>query len=100
MRAFRALSMPDNTIGAMCRRPPSANAYPVDKAGEPGWCEFRVRGRLSKSLLGAFPSLHAEIDGSETMLTGLVPDQAALYGVLTQFEEFGLELLEYRRIGR
>jgi hypothetical protein len=92
--------MPDNTIGAMCRRSPSANAYAVDKAGEPGCCEFRVRGRLSKSLLRAFPFLHAEIDGSETVLTGLVPDQAALYGVLTQFEEFGLELLEYRRIGR
>ena len=72
----------------------------MNKAGEPDWCEFRIRGRLGKSLLVAFPHLHAEVNGAETVLTGLLPDEAALYGVLAQIEALGLQLLEFRRIGR
>ena len=84
---------------AMRTHPPSANTGGVDEAGGPGWCEFRVRGRLGKSLLSAFPSLHAEVAGAETVLTGPMPDQAFLYGVLAQMEALGLALLEFRRIG-
>ena len=60
--------------------------------------EFRVRGRLSETLLGAFPTLDARVQGRETVLTGALPDQAALYGVLAQLEAFALELLEVRRL--
>ena len=35
--------------------------------------------------------------GGETVLAGTLPDQAALYGVLTQIEALGLELIEVRR---
>ena len=59
--------------------------------------EIRVRGLLGQTLLGAFPDLSATADGAETVLTGTLPDQAALYGVLAQIEAFGLELLELRR---
>jgi hypothetical protein len=79
---------------------PSADAGVVNKAGEPEWCEFRIRGRLGRSLLGAFPSLRPEVDGSETVLTGPLPDQAAVHGVLAQIEALGLELLAFRRVGR
>ena len=50
-------------------------------------------------LLDAFPDLRAQADGTETVLTGPLADQAALYGVLAQFEALGLELLELRRTG-
>jgi hypothetical protein len=33
-----------------------------------------------------------------TVLTGPLPDQAALYGVLAEIEALGLELLEVRRL--
>jgi hypothetical protein len=69
----------------------------VNKALEPVWCEFRIRGQLSKSLVGAFPRLQAEIDGAETVLAGSLPDQAAMFGVLAQIEALGLELLQFRR---
>jgi hypothetical protein len=59
--------------------------------------EIRVRGLLGEMLLGAFPGLRVRADGTETMLTGPLPDQAALYGVLAQIEALGLELLEVRR---
>jgi hypothetical protein len=72
----------------------------VVNAANPGRGEFRIRGHLGKSLLGAFPSLHAEADGSDTVLTGPLPDQAALHGVLAQIEALGLELLAFRLIER
>jgi hypothetical protein len=59
--------------------------------------EIRVRGLLGSTLLGAFPDLHAQADGRETVLTGRLADQAALYGLLAQLESLGLELLEVRR---
>ena len=59
--------------------------------------EIRVRGLLGGALLGAFPGLHARAHGTETVLTGPLADQAALYGVLGQIEALGLELLEVRR---
>jgi hypothetical protein len=81
--------------------PPScAEAGVVNNASEPGRCEFRIRGRLGRSLLVAFPYLHAEANGRDTVLAGPLPDEAALYGVLAQIEALGLELLEFRRVGR
>lgn len=61
------------------------------------WYEIRIRGLLGATLLGAFPGLHARPHGTETVLTGALPDQAALYGVLDQIEALGLELVELRR---
>ena len=41
-----------------------------------------------------------EIKGGETVLTGLLEDRSALFGVLGQIEALGLELLELRQFGR
>jgi hypothetical protein len=41
----------------------------------------------------------AELNGGETVLTGLLEDQSAVFGVLAQIEALGLELLELRQIG-
>jgi hypothetical protein len=45
----------------------------------------------------AFPALDAQVHGEDTVLTGVLADQAALYGALAQLEALGLELLEVRR---
>ncbi len=58
---------------------------------------IRVRGLLSDRLLGAFPEMHARTQDHETILTGALPDQSALHGVLGRIEALGLELLEVRR---
>jgi hypothetical protein len=55
--------------------------------------EIRVRGLLGGSLLHAFPNLSARPEGTDTVLCGELRDQAALYGVLSQIESLGLELL-------
>jgi hypothetical protein len=44
------------------------------------------------------PALQARASGSETILTGPLPDRAALHGVLAEIEALGLELLEVRRL--
>jgi hypothetical protein len=59
--------------------------------------EFRIRGLLGDTLLSAFPGLQAEVQGGETVLAGSLPDQSALYGVLVQIEQLGLELLDVHR---
>jgi hypothetical protein len=48
--------------------------------------------------LSAFPSMVSELKGSETVLTGLLADRPALFGVVAHFEALGLELLELRQI--
>jgi hypothetical protein len=59
--------------------------------------EVRVRGVLGETLLCAFPDMRAAAHGGETLLTGSLPDQAALHGLLARIEALGLELLEVRR---
>jgi hypothetical protein len=59
--------------------------------------QIRIRGRLGQTMRRAFPALHAETHGEDTLLAGALVDQAALFGVLTQIEALGLELVEVRR---
>ncbi|HEY2590655.1 MAG TPA: hypothetical protein VGI35_03605 [Steroidobacteraceae bacterium] len=59
---------------------------------------IRINGRLGATVLSAFPTLVPELKGPETVLTGLLTDQSAVFGVLGQIEVLGLELLEFRRI--
>jgi hypothetical protein len=67
-------------------------------ATPPGLYTIRIRGRLGATALSAFPSMVSECKGGETVLTGLIEDRSALFGVLEQIESLGLELLELRQI--
>jgi hypothetical protein len=64
----------------------------------PGLYAIRIKGRLGATALSAFPSMVSELKGSETVLTGLLEDRSAVFGVLAQIEALGLELLELRQI--
>jgi hypothetical protein len=59
---------------------------------------IRIGGRLGATALSAFPSMVSEVKGGETVLTGLLEDRSALFGVVEQIEALGLELLELRQI--
>jgi hypothetical protein len=59
---------------------------------------IRIRGRLGATALSAFPTLVSELEDHETVLTGLLEDRSAMFGVLAQIEALGLDLLELRRI--
>ena len=60
--------------------------------------QIRVRGRLGQTIRSAFPALRAQVDGGDTVLTGVLADQAAVYGVLAEAEALSLELIEVRRL--
>jgi hypothetical protein len=60
---------------------------------KPAQYRICVRGQLGMTLLTAFPGLRADTRADETILSGPLPDQAALHGVLAQIEALGLELL-------
>jgi hypothetical protein len=64
----------------------------------PGLYTIRVKGRLGATALSAFPTMVCELEDSETVLTGLIEDRSALFGVLEQIEALGLELLELRQV--
>lgn len=65
--------------------------------GQPRQYEIWVRGRLGETMRLAFPALQALPRGEDTVLTGVLADQAELHGVLADIEALGLELLEVRR---
>ena len=69
----------------------------MNRAGESELYEFHVRGELSDLILADFGDLRATKRQGETILTGSVPDQAALFGVLDRIESLGIQLIEVRR---
>jgi hypothetical protein len=67
-------------------------------AARPGLYTIRVKGRLGATALSAFPAMVPELKVNETVLTGVLEDQSAVFGVLAQIEALGLDLLELRQI--
>jgi hypothetical protein len=63
-----------------------------------GLYTIRIKGRLGPTALSAFPSMVSEVQASETVLTGLLEDRSAVFGVLAQIEALGLDLIELRQI--
>jgi hypothetical protein len=59
---------------------------------------IRIKGRLGPIALSAFPSMVPELRRGETVLTGFLPDQSAVFSVLAEVEALGLELLELRQV--
>jgi hypothetical protein len=60
--------------------------------------EVHVRGELSPDELEDIGYLTATVVPTETVLSGVVPDQAALLGLLARLQSLGLEVVEVRRL--
>jgi hypothetical protein len=62
--------------------------------------EIRVQGALSPPLRYAFAPLttQTEAEGTVTVLSGVLADQAELTGVLHSVDSLGLQLIEVRPI--
>ena len=66
---------------------------------EPGLYEIRIRGHLPDRWANWFEGLTiTREDSGATRLTGLVTDQAALYGSLRKVRDLGLPLLSVNRV--
>ena len=76
---------------------------PSERAGgptltSPHHYEIRVAGTLPPEALLDFEQLNASVEPVGTMVHGVLPDQAALYGLLTRLEALGAQVLEVRRL--
>jgi hypothetical protein len=61
--------------------------------------EIRVKGRIDEQWSHWFDGLTiAHTDGGETILSGLLADQATLYGVLARLRDLGLPLLSVNHV--
>jgi hypothetical protein len=55
----------------------STYAMTSPRESQPQRYQIRVRGRLGQTICSAFPALQARADGGDTVLTGVLADQAA-----------------------
>jgi hypothetical protein len=60
---------------------------------------IRVKGRLGPEWSTWFDGLTVQtLPGGDSVLTGPLPDQAALHGILLKVRNLGLELLSLSRV--
>jgi hypothetical protein len=64
----------------------------------PARYEIRVGGVLDDRWADWFGGLLVEIDGTQTVISGLVADQPALHGLLAKIRDLGLNLISVRRL--
>jgi hypothetical protein len=62
--------------------------------GQPTVYQIRIHGHLSSQWAGWFEGLTITLkDNGDTLLTGSIADQSALYGILKKVRDLGLPLL-------
>jgi hypothetical protein len=59
---------------------------------------IRVKGKLSRELTDAFPTLTADTEPAQTVLHGDLVDQAALAGLLNHLDMLGISILEVAQV--
>ena len=64
----------------------------------PAIYRITVRGALDADWGDFLGDLTLRLDGPNTILTGPVPDQPALYGIVNRLRDLGLELIAIERI--
>ena len=65
---------------------------------EPAWYEIRVESVLDSGWASWFDGLQVSGEGTQTVIAGLIPDQAALHGLLAKVRDLGLRLIVVRRV--
>jgi len=72
------------------------------KKCQPGRCQvyqIRLQGHLDHRWTDWFEGLTVTLESNgDTLLTGQVPDQAALYGLLRKVRDLGLPLISVNKI--
>lgn len=58
------------------------------------YCEIKIKGHLEQRWSEWFLGLTlTHLEGNETLLSGLVPDQAALHGLLERIRDLNMTLI-------
>ena len=70
----------------------------VSRTRWPARYEIRVESILHERWSDWFDGLQIEILGDATVLSGTLPDQSALHGILDRVRDLGLTVISLRRI--
>jgi hypothetical protein len=58
------------------------------------YCEIKIRGHLDRYWSDWFAGLKlTHLEGGETLISGVLPDQAALHGVLGRIRDLNITLI-------
>lgn len=60
--------------------------------------QIRIEGVLDERWSSWFEGLQIDNEGGETILSGTLADQSALYGVLDKLRDLGLSVITVRRL--
>ena len=60
--------------------------------------QILIEGVLDELWSSWFEGLQIHNEGGETILSGTLPDQSALYGVLDKLRDLGLSVITVRRL--
>lgn len=72
---------------------------PKTDPDQPMVYEFKIKGHLGSQWAAWFGDLTISLtDNGETLLTGLVVDQAALHGLLKKVRDLGMPLISVNRV--
>lgn len=72
---------------------------PISNLGQPVVYQIRLEGHLGCQWIAWFEGLTIALeDNGETLLTGRVADQAALYGLLRRVRDLALPLVSVNRV--
>ena len=60
--------------------------------------QVRVSGTIPSELLAELSDMTISVEPPETVLYGELPDQSALFGLISRMHGMGLRLIEIRRL--
>jgi len=60
--------------------------------------EIRIEGVLGERWTAWFEGLQVSSEGTETLISGPLTDQAALHGVLVKIADLGMHLISVHRV--
>jgi hypothetical protein len=62
--------------------------------------QIRLKGVLDSSWSDWFDGFTITLQGDETLLAGIVPDQSALHGILAKINDLGLPIVSIEKISQ
>jgi hypothetical protein len=60
--------------------------------------QIRLKGILDSSWSDWFDGFSINVQGNETILVGVVPDQPALHGILAKINDLGLSIISVNKL--
>lgn len=73
------------------------NAHEFDQATA---YQIRLKGALDSSWSDWFDGFSICVEGNATLLSGIVPDQSALHGILAKINDLGLSIVSIERLSQ